>query len=88
MFMAAMLREEHSFLISGRMLADVGERKKPGHRQRLGDSSSAETAWSGRLPQGTTWLESPQSSSAMSVEKAAWLAAPWHAVVLSVITQV
>lgn len=74
MFMAAMLQEEHSFLISGRMLADVSEGKRPGHRHRLCDSSSAETAWSERRPQGTTWLKSPQSSSTMSVENAAWLA--------------
>lgn len=30
MFMAAMLREEHSLVISGRMLADNNEGKKPG----------------------------------------------------------
>lgn len=49
------------------------------------------TAWSGRPSQGTTWLESPQSSSTMSGEKhwlPGWLVAPWQAEVLSVNTQV
>lgn len=57
MFILAVFGEEQSFVIRGRMSADVSEGRKPGRGPRRGDSSSVDMARSGRCSLGTTWLE-------------------------------
>lgn len=80
-------KSHHSSSAGGCRLMS-GKGSSSGRRPRLGDSSSASTAWSGRRLQGMAWLESPRSCSTASVERTSclngWLPPSWP----SAITQV